>query len=145
MTPGLPEILGLATRMSQLDSHTTRDASPNSRATGPSQSRVESRKSKRARPQKCVRQPTQNLAIGSVTVYGALVVSACCGPKPGDVAGGRTAVPVPLKLTVCGLLGSLSAMTRVADRTPAAVGLNARLIVQLPSPATLPPATHEPD
>ena len=50
--------------------------------------------------------------------------------EAGDVAGGCTAVPVPLKLTVCGLLGSLSAMTRVADRTPAAVGLNAKLIVQ---------------
>jgi len=81
----------------------------------------------------------------SVTVYGALVVSTGCGPKPGDVAEGRTAVPVPLKFTVCGLPGSLSLMTRVADRTPATVGLNATLIVQLPGPATLPPATHELD
>jgi hypothetical protein len=38
-----------------------------------------------------------------------------------DVAESHAAVPVPLKLTVCGLLGSLSAMTRVADRIPAAV------------------------
>jgi len=81
----------------------------------------------------------------SVTLFGALVVCTRCGPKPRDVAESRTAVPVPLKLTVCGLLGSLSAMTVVADRTPAAVGLNARLIVQLASPATLPPATHELD
>ena len=35
MTPGLPEILGLATRMAQLDSHETCDASPKSRALGP--------------------------------------------------------------------------------------------------------------
>jgi hypothetical protein len=49
---------------------------------------------------------------------------------------------VPLKLTVCGLPGSLSLMTRVADRAPAAVGLNAKLIVQLPSPATLLPTAQ---
>ena len=42
---------------------------------------------------------------------------------------------VPFKLTVCGLPGSLSPMTSVADRAPAALGLNARLIVQLPSRA----------
>ncbi len=35
MTPSLPEILGLATRMAQLDSHPTCDASPKSRAPGP--------------------------------------------------------------------------------------------------------------
>ena len=62
MTPSLPDILGLATRMAQLGSHPSCDASPKSRTPGPSQSRVESRKSKRAIPQKCVRQPTQNLA-----------------------------------------------------------------------------------
>jgi hypothetical protein len=50
----------------------------------------------------------------SVTVYGALVVSKGCGPKPGEVVGGRAAVPVPLKLTVCALRGSLSLMARVA-------------------------------
>ena len=51
-------------------------------------------------------------------------------------------MPVPLKLTVCGLLGSLSLMTRVADRAPAALGLNARLIVHLPSPASLLPTAQ---
>ena len=35
MTPSLPEILRLATRMAQLDSHPTCDASPKSRAPGP--------------------------------------------------------------------------------------------------------------
>jgi hypothetical protein len=78
----------------------------------------------------------------SVTVFGALVVSTRWGPKPRDVAERLAAVPVPLKRTVCGLLGSLSTMKRIAVCTPAAAGLNARLIVQLPSPATLPPATH---
>jgi hypothetical protein len=35
VTPSLPEILGLATRMAQLDSQPTCDASPKSRAPGP--------------------------------------------------------------------------------------------------------------
>jgi hypothetical protein len=35
MTPSLPEILGLATRMAQLHSHPPCDASPKSRAAGP--------------------------------------------------------------------------------------------------------------
>jgi hypothetical protein len=83
--------------------------------------------------------------LANVTVFGALVVSTGCGPKPRDVVESRTAVPMPLKLTVWGLPGPLSLMTRVADRTPGAVGLNAKLIVQLASPATLPPATQEPD
>jgi hypothetical protein len=78
----------------------------------------------------------------SVTVFEALVVSTRCGPNVREVGERLTAVPMPLKLTVCGLLGSLSLMTSVADRTPAAAGLNATLIVQLPSPATLAPATH---
>jgi hypothetical protein len=55
-------------------------------------------------------------------------------------------MPVPLKLTVCGLPGSLSLMARVADRAPAALGLNARLILHVPSPATVPPTSQvEPD
>ena len=78
----------------------------------------------------------------SVTLFGALAVSRSYGPEPEDVVGGRASVPVPVRLTACGLLGSLSAMTRVADRMPAAVGLKSTLIVQLPRPATLPPATH---
>jgi hypothetical protein len=51
-------------------------------------------------------------------------------------------LPVPLRLTVCGLPGSLSLMTRVADRAPAALGLNAKLVVQLPPPATVPPTAQ---
>jgi hypothetical protein len=51
-------------------------------------------------------------------------------------------MPVPLKLTVCGLPGSLSLMTRVPDCVPTALGLNARLMVQLPSPATVLPTAQ---
>jgi hypothetical protein len=81
----------------------------------------------------------------SVRLFEALAVFRGCGPKLRDVAESRTAVPMPLKLTVCGLLGSLSAMTRVAERIPAAVGLNAKLIVQLPSAVTPTPAIQELD
>ena len=78
----------------------------------------------------------------STMVFGALLVATDCAPKPSDVAERLTAVPRPFKLTPCGLLGSLSPINRVAARTPAAVGWNIRLTVQLPRPATLPPATH---
>jgi hypothetical protein len=60
----------------------------------------------------------------------------------GDAPESLSHLPLPLRLTVCGLPGSLSLMTRVADRAPAAVGLNARLIVHLPSPATLLPTAQ---
>jgi len=60
----------------------------------------------------------------------------------GDAPESLSHLPLPLRLTVCGLPGSLSLMTRVADRAPAALGLNARLIVQLPSPATVLPAAQ---
>jgi hypothetical protein len=46
------------------------------------------------------------------------------------------AVPVPVKLTVCGLPAALSKMLTVAVRVPAAVGVNVMLIVQLPPAAT---------
>ena len=48
-------------------------------------------------------------------------------------------VPVPARLTVCGLLGALSKMLIDAVRVPAAVGVNVTLIVQLaPAPTELP-------
>src|SRR5207248_8885403 len=43
--------------------------------------------------------------------------------------------PVPLRVTVCGLLAAESVMVRVPLRVPAAVGVNVTLIVQLPPPA----------
>jgi len=45
-------------------------------------------------------------------------------------------VPVPVRLTVCGLPAALSEMLTVAARVPAAVGVNVTLIVQLPPDAT---------
>lgn len=54
-------------------------------------------------------------------------------------ANGKFYRPVPLKLTVCGLVGSESVMARDAVRAPTAVGLKRTLIVQLPPPARLDP------
>jgi hypothetical protein len=45
-------------------------------------------------------------------------------------------VPVPLRLTVCGLLLALSVSVRVAVREPVAVGANVTLITQVPLAAT---------
>jgi hypothetical protein len=44
----------------------------------------------------------------------------------------RGAVPVPLKLTVCGLWGAMSVKISKALRLPAAVGVNVTLTVQVP-------------
>jgi hypothetical protein len=46
-------------------------------------------------------------------------------------------VPVPAKLTFCGLPPPLSVTETAADRVPAAVGLNVTLIKQLAPEATL--------
>ena len=45
-------------------------------------------------------------------------------------------VPVPVRLTVCGLPAALSKMLTDAVRVPAAVGAKVMLIVQLPPTAT---------
>src|SRR5437762_10676783 len=48
--------------------------------------------------------------------------------------------PVPLRVTVCGLLAAESVMVRVPLRVPAAVGVNVTVIVHPPLPASnLPP------
>ena len=49
----------------------------------------------------------------------------------------ETLLPVPLKVTVCGLPLALSVMVRVPVTVPAAVGVNVTLIVQVP-PAAMP-------
>lgn len=47
-------------------------------------------------------------------------------------------VPLPVRLTVCGLLLALSAMLTVPVRVPVVVGMNVTLIVQLPLGGTVP-------
>ena len=76
------------------------------------------------------------------TVFGVPVVTSGSAPKPSDAPKSLNHLPEPLKLMVCGLLGSLSLMTRVADRAPGALGSNVRLIVHLPSPATVLPTAQ---
>ena len=51
----------------------------------------------------------------------------------------RFYVPVPLRLTFWGLVGSESLRVTFADRVPVAVGVNVTLIVQLAPAATLEP------
>jgi hypothetical protein len=46
------------------------------------------------------------------------------------------ALPMPVRLTVCGLLAALSVMVTEAERDPKAVGVKVTLIVQLPFAAT---------
>ena len=73
-----------------------------------------------------------------VTVCAVLVVPTDWLPKVRLVAVRLTtgAVPVPVRLTVCGLPLALSVMLTEAVRVPGAVGVNLTLIVQLPPAAT---------
>jgi NAD-dependent oxidoreductase involved in siderophore biosynthesis len=89
-----------------------------------------------------LQNPRGKQANGNWIKCAALSIAARCVTLIGIQQESLSHLPVPLKLTVCGLPGSLSLMTRVADRAPAAVGLNARLIVHLPSPATLLPTAQ---
>jgi len=70
----------------------------------------------------------------SVTVLAGLVVRTFCEEKDrldGEtVAPGPPVVPVPLRLTDCGLPAALSPTLSVAVRVPAALGVNETLIVQ---------------
>src|SRR5438046_2161529 len=69
----------------------------------------------------------------SVTAWAGLVVLTCWLPK-GTEEGVRVTVgtvPVPERLTVCGLPVALSLKVRPALRLPAAVGVNVTLMVQL--------------
>jgi hypothetical protein len=71
-------------------------------------------------------------ALITVTPCDGLVVPTGSGGKAGDAdkltAG---AVPVPIKLTTCGLPLALSVSVRLPERAPAAVGVNATSITQL--------------
>jgi hypothetical protein len=78
-------------------------------------------------------------AFLNVTVEAALVVPTVRVEKLTDVGETETAVPVPLRATNCGLVGSESATLRVADRIEAAVGANLTPIVQLAPAARLVP------
>ena len=77
----------------------------------------------------------------SVTVWAVLVVPTDWLPKARLVGerGSKGAVPVPERLTVCGLPLALSVMLTEAVKLPLAAGVNVTLMVQL-----LPAATELP-
>ena len=73
----------------------------------------------------------------SVTVCAALVDVTAWLANVSDAGetlapGVAAVVPVPARVTACGLPAALSVMVTAADRAPVAVGLNVTLIVQLP-------------
>jgi hypothetical protein len=75
----------------------------------------------------------------SVTVWAALGTLTSSLPKLSDAGTEATgAVPVPVRVTVCGLPEALSAIDTVALRLPVAVGVNVAAIVHVPSAATVP-------
>jgi hypothetical protein len=72
-----------------------------------------------------------------VTAWELLVLPTICAEKlSGDDKLTSGCVPVPLKLTVCGLLGALSVNERLPDAVPPAVGVNVIATVQVPDAAT---------
>jgi len=76
-----------------------------------------------------------------VTLSAALVVPTFWLPNVRLVTErlAAAAVPVPVRLTVCGFPAALSEMLTVAVRVPGAVGVNVTLIMQLLFAATEPP------
>ena len=75
----------------------------------------------------------------SVTVLAALVLPTVTDPKLKLVGERFAFVPIPLRLTFCGLPPPSSLMLTLADRVPRAVGLNFTVIVQLAPAAMLVP------
>jgi len=68
----------------------------------------------------------------SVTIFAALAVITSCAPNVKLAGEKLTAAPspIPVRLTVCGLPGALSAMVTAALRDPAAAGVNVTLMLQ---------------
>jgi hypothetical protein len=80
------------------------------------------------------------LVLFRVTLCAALIVPTGWRPKARVEAERLTteAVPVPVRLTICGLPGALSLMLTAAVRLPTPEGVNVTLIVQLaPAPSGL--------
>lgn len=74
----------------------------------------------------------------NVTLCEGLVVPTVCEPKLKLVDDRLTtgAVPMPVRLTVCGLPPALWVMVIAPVRVPVAVGVNVTLMVQAPAAAT---------
>jgi hypothetical protein len=71
-----------------------------------------------------------------VTVFGRLVAPIPTEPKFKLVGKSFAVVPIPLRLTFCGLPAALSAMLSAAVRVPEAVGLKVMLMTQLAAAAS---------
>src|SRR5580692_226136 len=77
----------------------------------------------------------------------ALVVPSACAANV-RLAGVRFTsgtlelIPVPERVMVRGLPGSVSVIVKVAERAPAAAGVNVNLKVQYDSAPTCPPGVH---
>jgi len=67
----------------------------------------------------------------NVTVLAPLVVPMATVPKLRLVGESFAVVPIPLRLTFCGLPAALSLTLSVALRVPDAVGLNVTVMLQL--------------
>ena len=79
--------------------------------------------------------------LDSVNGNGALVVRRACVPKLWDVGDSVTAActPVPVSVTICGLVTSESVIVSVPVRTPVVVGTKATFTRQVLPGAKLPP------
>ena len=66
-----------------------------------------------------------------VTVCAGLIVPIATTPKLKLVGESFAVVPIPLRLTFCGLPAALSLTLNAALRVPLAVGLNLTLMLQL--------------
>jgi hypothetical protein len=71
----------------------------------------------------------------SDTVFARLLVPMSTVPKFRLVGESFAVVPIPVRLTFCGLPAALSVTLSAAVRVPLAVGPNVTLIVQLPPAA----------
>src|SRR5208282_742712 len=79
-----------------------------------------------------VRFTERVLMFDTATVCGAVVWPT--GSEPKFSAAGESAIeiPVPDRVTRCGLLGALSVSCNVPVREPSTAGVNPTVIVQLP-------------
>ena len=78
----------------------------------------------------------------SVVVNGGLVVETTWVPNTRVLGVIVKLVPMPLRFTICGLVGSVSVMVRVPVLTPVSDGVNVMLMAQLLFTA-IPPAQFE--
>ena len=92
------------------------------------------------------REPVIEILVIATDVVPMLVTVMFCGwlavpllkvPKFRLSGEKLITVPVPVRATVCGLLGALSVTVRVPVRTPALFGTNTTLMVQLPAAGKL--------